>query len=94
MKSGITDQTHGATRNGRSLNISPKLYVALSNKSFSLIWNLSGGSYITIKGWNISCFTIWKWVIEAIFQPNGQLGRFVYAAGVNVTVVYNHVGSS
>ena len=79
-------KTRGATCNGRSLSISPKLYVALSNKSISLMWNLSGGGYITIIGWNISCFTIWKWVIEAIFQANGQLGRFVYASGVNVTV--------
>ena len=86
MKSGITDQTRGATSNGRSLSNSPKLYVALSNKWISLMWNLSGGGYITIIGWNISCFTIWKWAIEAIFQANGQLGRFVYAAEVNLAV--------
>ena len=86
MKSGITDQTRGATCNGRWLSVSPKLYVALSNKSISLMWNLSGGGYITITGWYISCFTIWKWVIEAIFQANVQLGRFVYAPGIKVAV--------
>ena len=86
MKSGITDQ-HTRCHLQRSIaKYFSKLYWALSNMSISLPRNLSVGGYITITGWNISCFIIWKWVIEAMLQANGQLGRFVYAAGVNVAV--------